>query len=130
MFQLPTTCYFSDMSPLQRTNELDHVDMIKTTDVFSKQYQLPKVSTGLNKQVDISQANSNYNINLNAKYSRHNNDSIDQDSIDAKIIVNISIQNTSRDKYFRHGKLLIAKTKNSTIGFDYTASKEHTSVYR
>ena len=88
---------------------------------------MPKVSTELNKQVDTSQANSNYDINFNERYSCYNDDSIDLDSINAKIIANISIQNVSRDKASRHGKLSNSTNKNSTIEFDYTVSKEQTS---
>ena len=55
------------------------------------------VSTRLSKQVDNSQDNSTYNINLNEQYIQHNN-------IQTKNIATTSTTNISQDKDLRHGK--------------------------
>ena len=127
MLKIPTTYYLSNTSPLQRSNEFDHADLLNTTDIFSKKHQLSKVSTGLKKKVDNSQANSNYSINITEQYSRHNDNYIDPDSIDAMIIANASIKNISHEKCLHYGKVPNSTTKNSTIGFDCKVTKEKTS---
>ena len=61
-----------------------------------KQYPT-SIFTRLKNQVDNSISNSNSNIHLTKKYSRHNDEDIDTDSKNAKIIDNTSIKKVSRD---------------------------------
>ena len=49
MLKIPTTCYFNDTSSSSRSNELNHGNLLKTSDVFSKKHQLAKVCKGLKK---------------------------------------------------------------------------------
>ena len=51
----------------------------------------------MKNQVDNSISNSNSNIHLTKKYSRHNDEDIDTDSKNAKIIDNTSIKKVLRD---------------------------------